>query len=175
MAHNESVTLEELIENIVNWEKEPAWVARGWHSIEEYTYGLYNREILADNLAIYSLNNTVSQNLLDRIKAADESFRSVTEESKLCVWHCGPMFQHFPDGTVKLIFDDYDPIKFWYYYRWQSNCPYKWRNNDIYSYQKEVYGMDFLGMSQEQLRDRAREISNQWIKDWEEIKAARGI
>ena len=97
-----------------------------------------------------------------RIAVADDTFRKATMVSSLCVWHCGPQFRAFPDGTVELAFDEYDPEEYWYYYRWQRDSPYPFREHDGISYQREQFGMDFENMTEAELKTAARKEVARW-------------
>jgi hypothetical protein len=113
----------------------------------------------------------VPYELTSRIRAADAKFKKATIESKLCVWHCGPQFRSYPNGSVELLFEKYDPVFQWYFFRWQPDCPYAFREQDSISYQKKYYGMNFSGaMTEDTLKDTARKLGEKWVERMEELK-----
>jgi len=162
MNREESMNIGELEQAIQQWESAVERIAKGWDNIEEYTHDLQYREDLEEALSCYSSREIVPEPLLRRIATADDSFREATVASRLCVWHCGPQFRHYPNGHVELLLEPYDQETYWYYYRWQPDCPYSWREHDGISYQREIYGLDFENMSVSELEDAVRRVVARW-------------
>ncbi len=155
MNNEDIITIQDLEHSIQQWEESVERIAKGWDCIEEYTHNLFAREVLDERLLHFSSKNSPIEPLLRRIAIADDSFRNVTVASRLCVWHCDPQFRYYPDGKVELLFKSYDQKTYWYYYRWQPDCPYPWKEHDGYSYQKDLYGLDFENMTVSELKDAA--------------------
>jgi hypothetical protein len=167
MNHNAPSTTEDLEHAILGWEESVKRIRKGWDCFEEYTHDLSYRKDIDDTLTRYSLYDSVPETLLRRIAAADGSFLKATVASRLCVWHCEPGFQYYPDGQVELSFASYDQETYWYYYHWQPDCPYSWQEHDGISYQRDVYGLDFNNMSVSELKEAAR----QYVVHWNTLKS----
>ena len=97
------VMLCDLMLAVAGWEEAVDWIAKGFDCIEEYTNDLYARERLDNDLS--NCEERIPDDLVVRIMTADERFKSVTYASNKCVW-----------GDKDL----YDPVTYWYYYRWQN-------------------------------------------------------
>jgi hypothetical protein len=164
-------TVEDIEEAISAWEEAVEWIVKGWDCIEEYTHDASYREDLEILVTSFERDNALPHELTSRIRAADAKFKKATIESKLCVWHCGPQFAACPNGSVDLCFKEYSPIFQWYFFRWQPDCPYSFREHDSISYQKKYYGMDFGGaMTEDELKEVARKLSKKWIAQLEDSK-----
>lgn len=155
---------------ISDWDSIIQWIARGWDSIEEYTNDLTYRETVDEIIAEYEKTSELPESLVKMLADADNRFCEVTVESMLCVWHGGPAFRYYPDGDVELYFNEYDPKQYWYYFRWQPDCPYNFRCHDSISYQRAYYGMDFAAMTESQLKDAARKTVERLHKELEQLK-----
>lgn len=134
------------------WRETVEWIASGWDCIDEYTFDLAVREELDIGLARYSAQAPLPEEMVRKLDVIDEKFRASTVPSNLCVLHCGPQYRAYPNGAVELTFEPYDRDRYWYYYRWQPDSPYPWRESDGIAYQKEVFGLDFENMSESQLK-----------------------
>jgi hypothetical protein len=141
------------------------------HCIEEYTNDLSYRESLQDLLDEFSSENTLPKEIEEEVAKIDSEFISVTEKSDLCVWDCGPKFSYFNENNIELLpISEYDKGKYWYYYRWQPDCPYSWKDNDAETYQKEMYGLDFARMSNDQLIEAVKKEVGRWNEQIEKMK-----
>lgn len=146
--------IQEIAQTITDWEKQIEWLAQGWDCLDEYQHHVSYRaelEILLDHI---KKADALPDALRQRITGADDRFRSLTVETGLCVWHTGPQFRHF-DGHIELTFQEYDPKKYWFFYRWLPGNPYSIDGHDSLSYQKAMYGLDFRNMSKQELIDAA--------------------
>ncbi len=171
MNHKNDKFLEELEEAIKQWEESIKWIAMGWDCIEEYTHDLSFREGLDETILELPLNNTIPDLLLLRITAADNLFREVTVASRLCVWHCDPQYRYYSDDQIELTFKHYDEKTYWYYYRWQPDCPYAWKENDGISFQRKGYGLDFEKMTVSELKDAVRRNVAQMEEELRKLKS----
>ncbi len=163
--------LSELREAILRWKESVKWIAKGWDCIEEYTNDLSHREALQDLLDDLFSQNTPPKSIEEEIAEIDSVFVSATEKSDLCVWDCGPKFRYFDENSIELLpINEYDKGKYWYYYRWQPDCPYSWKDNDAETYQKKVYGLDFAKMSNDQLIEAVKEEVARWKTEIEKLK-----
>ncbi|WP_295622935.1 hypothetical protein [uncultured Lamprocystis sp.] len=155
------------IENVSSalsaWEEAVKWIADGWDCCEEYHYDLTFRETLQKAADTYTARNKLPSEIIERIANADREFRDVTVASALSVWDVGPHFRYCEDTHIELIpLSNYDRGNYWYYYRWQPDCPYDFRNHNGLSYQKAVYGLDFATMSELELLDAVRRCVSRW-------------
>ncbi|MCD6379563.1 hypothetical protein J7M07_03860 [bacterium] len=153
------IDLEELKEVISSWKEAVEWIAHGWDCIEEYTHGLSYREDLQDLLDQIQPGEMIPTDIKEEIAKMDSKFISDTENSDLCVWDCEAKFCYLDENNIELLpINEYDKDKYWYYYRWQPDCLYPWKNNGAESFQKEVYGLDFAGMTNDQLIEAVKDL-----------------
>ena len=152
--------ISDLEQAISVWEETLPWIANGWDCLEEYQYDLYQREIVDEYMSCMS-GLTVPDELLSRLNAADNIFRDATVASHLCIWHVATNFRHC-NGEFEFTFVDYDINRFWFYYRWQPDAQYPFRDYDSYSYQREMYGLDFQTMTNDELIEAAQRMVQQW-------------
>ncbi len=94
---------------ISEWEEAITWIAKGWDGIDEYDHDVYFRYQIDKLVAHYTQHHVLPAHIMDRLHAADESFKTLTYPSNRCVWR-NDEFQN--------------PEKYWYFYRWQPDCPY---------------------------------------------------
>lgn len=135
-----------------HWKKIIDRLSLGWDCLAEYQHNLSHREDIQELLDSICLESTITKEIQDEIDNLDYKFKRITEYSDLCVWDCGPKFIYCGENNIELLpLSDYDKVKYWYYYRWQPDCPYSWKGNNAITYQKEIYGLDFANMSYEQL------------------------
>lgn len=163
----ESGTDMERIESALSeWEEAVRWIADGWDCFEEYEHDVSFRQSLQELIDVYTKTNELPAELKERIENVDKKFREATVESALSIQDLDPKYHYFSDGRIELIpLPEYDPKTYWYYYRWQPDCPCScWRNHDVFSYQKEMYGLDFVNMSKRELLNAARSHRIKWLK-----------
>ena len=140
---------------VSDWEESVDSIVAGWRCIEEYQLDLEYRKIVDDLTREGRL--MLSKLLQHRLDRADERFRRATCESRLPVPDCRFPVSYFADGiSLMWPLNEYDSKRHWYFYRWPPDAPCGWRNHDLFSYQKEVHGLDFLNMTEEQLYDVVR-------------------
>ncbi len=94
---------------ISEWEEAITWIARGWDGIDEYDHDVFYRYYLDTLLDSYTQRHALPPHIMIRLNVADENFKAVTHPSNRCVWR-NDEFQN--------------PEKYWYFYRWQPDCPY---------------------------------------------------
>ena len=163
--------IEELRQAISGWKRSVEAIAAGWDCIEEYTHQLTFRESLQDLLDKLHAEEHVPEEFADQIGEADRAFMDVTEESGLCVWDCGPMFRYYDENNIEIIpINQHDRERYWYYYRWQPDCPMSWKDMDAETYQKQMYGLDFVNMTHDQLIDVVRKEVARWNQRLRELK-----
>jgi hypothetical protein len=155
--------LDKLKTAVKEWKETVEWIARGWDCIEEYEHDLTFREGLQEVLDEFVLENAPPKEIIDEIKTIDDQFISVTEASNLSVWDCGPKFRYYDEDHIEILpINEYDRYTYWYYYRWQPNCPYSWKGADAVSYQKDISGLDFANMSQDELIEAVKQVVARW-------------
>ncbi|WP_369602665.1 hypothetical protein AAIA72_06860 [Hahella sp. SMD15-11] len=156
-------TVADIQEAIADWEEAVSWIEKGWDCIEEYQSDVGCREVVDDLIERFGGESTLADELLLRLKRADERFRAATKEARISIFDCGPKFQYVDEEHIYLLpLNEYDPRRHWYFYRWQPDCPYSLGGHDAYSYQKEQYGLDFLNMTEDQLLDAVRREVSRW-------------
>ena len=161
----DEITLSDIEESISQWEEAITWIARGWDCHAEYTHDLWARHMLNKDLEEYLQQHCLPDHVCARLAAADDRFRAVTQPSRLSVWDCTAKFCYLDDEHIALgPLDSCHPVKNWYFYRWQPDCPISWQDHDLYSYQKEMFGLDFENMSEEELLDVVRKIAAEALK-----------
>lgn len=121
---------EELVRASKVWEESVKWIAHGWDCEDEYWDDLSYREALDKVVARYTSLTPLSKKLRKRIERADAEFRRVTVASRLCVWDMGAKIGAL-NGLVTMACDDYDPERYWYYYRWSHDVPDVYRKYDV--------------------------------------------
>ena len=148
---------EELVKAIEGWEESVKWIAHGWDCEDEYWHDLSYRERLDDVVERYTSLTPLSKKLRKRIERADDRFRKATVVSRLCVWDTEVKIDA-GEEQVSFACDEYDPERYWYYYRWPPDAPRYYLEYDAYELQKHCYGLDFKGMTRQELRKVAEEI-----------------
>ncbi len=148
---------EELVKAIEGWEETVKWIAHGWDCEDEYWNDLSYREALNKVIDRYTSLTPLSKKLRKRIERVDEKFRQATVESRLCVWDTPAMIGAL-NGEVTMACDEYDPERYWYYYRWPHDAPDVYRKYDVYELQKHCYGLDFKKMEERELKKVASEL-----------------
>ena len=143
---------QQLVQYVADWEDKLDWLTHGWDCIEEYTHGLGYRERIDELLDPVGGIAAAPETLRLRLATADARLRAMTIESGVCVWHTGITYRYH-EGRIVPIADEYESQKQWYYYRWLPDHPYDIEGHDYYSYQKTKYGLDFRGMTQQQLAE----------------------
>lgn len=146
-----------LRDRLLSWEECVRWIAGGWDCIEEYTHDVSCRESVEYDMAEHvRRHGRPPAAFLRRLASIDRLFRRVTHDSRLCCLQTGPLYAYC-DGHVALRYKHYPKRKFWFFYRWQPDTDYPYRDYDTLSYQREFYGMDFTAMSPSVFEDRVRE------------------
>lgn len=163
--------IEELRQAISGWQQATEVITAGWDCIEEYTHALSFRETIQDMLDTFSGENSIPDELLDQLAGIDRAFMDVTQKSDLCVWDAGPKFRYYDEKNIQIIpINQYDRERYWYYYRWQRDCPMPWKDTDAETYQKQTYGLDFENMAQGELLDAVRSEVARWNQYIDELK-----
>lgn len=146
-----------LRDSLLSWEESVRWIAGGWDCIDEYTHDVLYRQELEEDMKEHARRlGRPPAAFLRRLASVDRLFRRVTHDSRLCCLQTGPLYAYF-DGHVALRYEHYPKRKYWFFCRWQPDCPYSYREHDTLSYQRAYYGMDFTTMSPAALADRARQ------------------
>jgi hypothetical protein len=147
----------ELREGLLAWEEAVRWIAQGWDCIEEYTNDVWARLNLEFAMKEHAgRHGPQPLAFLRRLASIDRLFRRVTHDSRLCCLQTGPLYAYC-NGHMALRYKHYPKRKFWFFYRWQPDTDYPYRDHDTLSYQRVFYGMDFAAMNQAALEDRVRE------------------
>ncbi len=158
---------EELVKAIEDWKESVRWIARGWDCEEEYCADLWYREKLGQVIDRYTACGIRLPKRLRRyIQRVDDKFRAITVESRLCIWDTGAKLDLYR-GLVAPAAEQYERERYWYYYRWPPDAPRAYLNYDVYELQKQCYGLDILGMTQEELKKAAVEL----IEAMEEMRS----
>jgi len=158
---------EKLVKAIEEWKESVRCIAHGWDCEEEYCEALRYREKLdrvIDRYAVCGIR--LPKKLRKCIQRVDEKFRVVTVKSRLCIWDTEAKLD-LCHGPVTLAAERYDRERYWYYYRWPPDAPRAYLSYDVYQLQKQCYGLDILGMTQEELKKAAEEL----IEAMEEMKS----
>ena len=156
-------TLADMEEAIAAWEESVRWIEDGWDCIEEYQNDRGPRRRVDELMESLDGDSALTDSLSLRLKRADERFKTVTREEGISIFDCEPKFQYFDEEDISLLpVNEYDPQRYWYYFRWQLDCPYSLRGHDVFSYQKAQYGLDFVNMTENQLLDAVRKEVARW-------------
>jgi len=148
---------------ISEWDDAVGWTEKGWDCIEDYQLDVGCRKALDELVERFGGETALPEALRLRLRQADDRFRAATKEARISIFDCGPKFQYLDEEHIRLLpLNEFDPERHWYFYRWQPDCPYSWEGHDAYSYQKTVYGLDFLNMTEEQLLDAVRREVARW-------------
>lgn len=155
--------LEHLIQAVADWKESVSWIVGGFDCIDEYQNDLGSRQNLQERLDEVAALGEVPRAILDEIEQIDQEFKSATEPSALSVWDCRPAFRYFSANHVEIVPPgQWDRDKFWYYYRWQPDCDLPWREYDAAGYQKAMYGLDFVTMTEAELIEAVRVEVARW-------------
>lgn len=147
----------ELRDRLLSWEEAVRWIAQGWNCIDEYTNDVWGRLSLEYVMKRHARRHGRPPAVfLRRLASIDRLFRRVTHDSRLCCLQTGPLYAYC-EGSVTLRYEHYPKCKFWFFYRWQPDTDYPYRDYDTLSYQQTFFGMDFAAMSPAVFKDKARE------------------
>lgn len=153
----------ELDEALLRWEDALDWIEDGWDCLEEYQIDVGWRKVVDNRIEQLGGPSALADDLRQRLNQADKRFRAATKPARLSIFDCGPKFQVVDEEHITwLPLNEFDPERYWYFYRWQPDCPCLWREHDVYSYQQAVYGLDFHNMTDTQLRDAVRGQVARW-------------
>lgn len=156
--HQEEERFPRLRDALLNWEESARWIAGGWDCIDEYTHDVWARLSLESEIRQHSKRyGRPPAAFLRRLASIDRLFRRVTHDSRLCCLQTGPLYAYC-EGRVELLYRHYSKRRFWFFYRWQPDSGYPYREYDTLAYQRRFYGFDFAAMSQAGLEDRVRNI-----------------
>ena len=142
------------------WEEDVSFIESGRVDVEDYMQYVAGRGGLERALSGSAMAASLPASVLSAALALDRRFCSVTSAAGLCVWHFSCPFQVI-DNWVGIRRDWYDPGRFWYYYRWPAEDAAVLQGHDVFSWQKQAYGLDFLHMSEQQLRERVLVLAQQ--------------
>lgn len=158
--------LNDLETAVSKWQLTVNWLEKGWKDFfEDYLNDVSYREDLQKSLEKAESEGLLNQEIIDRVAEIDQQFKNATEASKLCIWDAEPKFIYLNKEQITIFkIDEYDPDKYWYYYRWQPDCPWPWKGADATTYQKQIYGLDYENMSCEELREAVHLIVMKWHK-----------
>lgn len=156
-----------MVKAIEEWKESVRWIVHGWDCEEEYCGDLWYREKLDQVIDVYAaFRIRLPKKLRKCIRRVDEKFRAITVESRVCIWDTGVKLG-LCHGPVSLTAEQYERECYWYYYRWPPGAPPAYLKYDVYEFQKQCYGLNILGMTQEELRKATEEL----IEAMEEMRS----
>jgi len=149
---------DELDEAVALWNQSVRWIGKGWQDSDEHEHDLLYRESLEQTMAHAAMAQRLDAATLSAVLALDYQYWQGTLATSLCVWHTGTLYQ-CSGTTVNLVLRWYPRDRFWYYYRWPPEMAGRYVGHNVFTWQRDRWGLDFLELDYPQLRDRVLELS----------------